>query len=61
MSQSQNDDHFLTGATGDEQMSKRWPVNDEQMRNWVGVEHLRKAVDGRHPAPPGMESINLSR
>ena len=27
----------------DEQMSKRWPfslLNDEQMSNWVGVEHL---------------------
>ena len=27
----------------DEQMSNRWPfslLNDEQMSNWVGVEHL---------------------
>ena len=27
----------------DEQMSKRWPfslLNDEQMSNWLGVEHL---------------------
>ena len=40
MSQSQNDDHFLTGATGDEQMSKRWPVNDEQMGDWVVFKHL---------------------
>ena len=32
----------------DEQMSKRWPfslLNDEQMSNWVGVEHL-PVVDG---------------
>ena len=32
----------------DEQMSKRWPfplLNDEQMSNWVGVEHLPGGQD----------------
>ena len=34
---------FFWVVLSDEQMSKRWQfslLNDEQMSNWVGVEHL---------------------
>ena len=37
----------LAGAYRDEQMSKKLPfslLNDEQMSNWLGVEHLPEMV-----------------
>ena len=40
----------------DEQMSKRWQfslLNDEQMSNWVGVEHL--------PEAPGLVYLDVSK